>query len=818
MPRIRNSEFRSYAWIKSELQKAGWNVKNPSIDVNGEVYYQQECLDHTEIKEHLGNQKPEFVIKLNELDFWVIEAKAETTDLEIAFQEAVEYGKDINNSNIIKAKIVTGVAGTDPNEMFVKSAYLEENGEYKVITYNREEITSLITKERAVQLLSNNSATLEDLIPDERMLITTAEDINEVMHDGSINKDARAKVISALLLSMIGHGGPDIRADIEVFVDSINSRARQILRRHNKENFYESIRLSLPERQNAQRKFQQALVKTYHLLHKIDIKAAMNSGTDVLGKFYEVFLKYGNGAKDIGIVLTPRHVTQYACEVLNIRHTDIVYDPTCGTGGFLVAAFDYVRKNSTPHQVQVFKEHKIFGIEQDSTITALAIVNMIFRGDGKSNIINDDCFPVNLKKRNVDGVESAQYSSEVVNEEEGEAEEKPVTKVLMNPPFSKKSETEKEQKFVHHALDQMEDGGLLFAIVPTSVMIKGGALKKWREQLLEKNTLLAVLTLPEDLFYPVGTRTVGVFIKKGISHPQDNKVLWAKVNTDGFIKSKGRRLPSNRVPNELETIKNDLKLHLYDPNALEKNVPEFIKTCPINFEDGFLELMPEVYLDEKEPTIEELADGADEYFREYLAYLIKAGVRLELNAPDTTVVDITPPHDYKLFPLSDFIKADFTSGSVHAISDVYEGDIPLISCKTEDNGIVGYYDVELVNQYNHCFTIAGDGSFPLTTYYHYNNVGSYDNVTIAPLKEELSLSTIFFLASRLNRMRWRYSYGRKCYSNKVKELKVLLPVNEQGELDVNFIFQLFEKLYGWNEISSYIEAEKAQLVNQEEEL
>lgn len=229
MPRIRNSEFRSYVWIKSELQKAGWNVKNPSIDVNGEVYYQQECLDHTEIKEHLGNQKPEFVIKLNELDFWVIEAKAETTDLEIAFQEAVEYGKDINNSNIIKAKIVTGVAGTDPNEMFVKSAFLEENGEYKVITYNREEITSLITKERAEQLLSNNSATLEDLIPDERMLITTAEDINEVMHDGSINKDARAKVISALLLSMIGPGGPDIRADIEVFVDSINSRARHTI-------------------------------------------------------------------------------------------------------------------------------------------------------------------------------------------------------------------------------------------------------------------------------------------------------------------------------------------------------------------------------------------------------------------------------------------------------------------------------------------------------------------------------------------------------------------------------------------------------------
>ncbi|MFY0543910.1 N-6 DNA methylase [Brevibacillus sp. H7] len=803
MPRVRVSEYRSYAWIKTELQNAGWNVKNPSLDTNGEVYYQQECLNHSEIREQLVNQKPEFVVKLNELDFWVIEAKADTADLELAFREAIEYGNQINQSSVIKAKIVTGVAGTEPNEMLVKNAFLDIDGTYKVITYRGEEITSLITKDRAEQLIASGTSALQDLIPEEKMLIKTAEAINEEMHNGSINKDARARVISALLLSLVGAGGPDFRADIEVFIDSINSRARQVLRRHNKEGFYESIKLTLPEMENAKRKFHQALIKTYFLLQKIDIKAAMNSGTDVLGKFYEVFLKYGNGAKDIGIVLTPRHITQFACEVLNIRHTDIIYDPTCGTGGFLVAAFDYVRKHSTQQQVQTFKEHKIFGIEQDAIVTALAIVNMIFRGDGKSNIRNDDCFPVHLVKRTINGIETAVYSNT--------PGEKPVTKVLMNPPFSKKSETEKEHKFVQHALDQMEDGGTLFAIVPTSVMIKGGVLKEWRKQLLQSNTLLAVLTFPEDLFYPVGTRTVGIFIKKGIPHPQGCNVFWSKVNSDGFIKSKGKRLPSDRVPNDLETLKNDLKMHLYDQSAINKNIPEFVKTCPIDFNDSFLELMPEVYLDEKEPTLEEMADGADQYFREYLAYLIKSGVRLTLKAPDLSISDITPPHAFKLFDLTDFIKGDVTSGVVHAISDFYEGDIPLVSCKTEDNGIVGFYDIQLEDQYNHCFTIAGDGSFPLTTYYHFFNIAAYDNVTIAPLKDNLSLSTIFFLASRLNRMRWRYSYGRKCYSNKVRELKVLLPINQQGNLDETFISQFFDRLYGWSEISSFIEMERSKI-------
>lgn len=57
---------------------------------------------------------------------------------------------------------------------------------------------------------------------------------------------------------------------------------------------------------------------TCSLLNEINIKAAMNSGTDILGEFYEVFLKYGNDAKDIGIVLTPRHITKFACDVLDI--------------------------------------------------------------------------------------------------------------------------------------------------------------------------------------------------------------------------------------------------------------------------------------------------------------------------------------------------------------------------------------------------------------------------------------------------------------------------------------------------------------------
>jgi len=115
-----------------------------------------------------------------------------------------------------------------------------------------------------------------------------------------------------------------------------------------------------------------------------------------------VFLKYGNGAKEIGIVLTPRHISKFAVEVLDIKHNDFILDPTCGTGGFLVSAFDFVKQSSTDEQINKFKEFNIFGIESDDDVVALALVNMIFRGDGRNNIREGDCFQKNITK-NVKG-------------------------------------------------------------------------------------------------------------------------------------------------------------------------------------------------------------------------------------------------------------------------------------------------------------------------------------------------------------------------------------------------------------------------------
>lgn len=622
MAKKRVSEFTSYIFIKNVLENMGWITKNPERNIDGEVYTQQECLDNVAIKEQLINLKPEYIVKVSEDKYYVIEAKSDLAELDKAYKEAKDYAEKINRSDIISAPIISGVAGNDEDGYQVKSAFLD-NGEFKQINYRGKEITSLISKSLAQELVEKNSASIDNLLVDEKQLLVTAEEINEILHLGSINKDERASVMATLLLALIDDTKPNYNASPTVFVKDINSRAEEVLISHNKRDFFKHIEIKLPGKEEAQKKYKKSLVSTIFALEKINIKAAMNSGTDILGKFYEVFLKYGNGAKDIGIVLTPRHVAKFACEVLNITHNDLVYDPTCGTGGFLVSAFDYVREHSTNEQLKEFKKHRIFGVEQQPKIAALAIVNMIFRGDGSNNIVDNNCLEISLKKLILNSSKTAEYDKKGANKDQ-----EPVNKVLMNPPFALKDKDEKEHKFIQHALEQMETGGLLFAIVPVSVLAKSGDCYKWRKNvLLKDNTLLSVITLPEKLFYPVGVHTCAMIVKKGIPHKKTDKVLWIRCLNDGYRLKKGVRFYDQTMQDDLEIVKNKVKLFCYDSTATMDNVPEFLKIACVDFEDKLLELVPEAYIDEHVPSEKDIKKGIEWLVRENAAFQIRNNIQ-----------------------------------------------------------------------------------------------------------------------------------------------------------------------------------------------
>ena len=537
------------------------------------------------------------------------------------------------------------------------------------------------------------------------------------------------------------------------------------------------------------------LIDTIQELDNLNIKSAMRSGEDWLGAFYEVFLKYANWAQDLGIVLTPRHLTKWVADVVDVQCNDIVYDPTCGTGGFLVAAFDHVKQQSNEKQLGKFKQHCLFGIEQETGVAALAVVNMIFRGDGKNNIKEGNCFAQFLSQHSDGGVSTARFVK-------NQSTTPPITRVMMNPPFSLKRSTEKEYKFIDQALAQMEDGGILFSVLPYPAMCKPKGYDIWRRDvLLPRHTLLAVVSFPSDAFYPIGVTTIGVFIRKGIPHPREQKVLWIRAPGDGFLKSKGRRLPHAKASNELTWAAPILKAFLRNPSHPVANVLQFHKVDSIDWNDKQLELVPEVYLDQANPSAKELFEILEEDLRNLLAYLVKIK-KATLNEASDSKRRPFGTTKWKTFSITELFS--LSRGHFHSIAALDAGSFPTISRVSTDNGCVGFYDIPdgasiWPERTITVSSVTGDAFVQPVPFI------ATDNVVLCVTKSEydsLELSSLIFIQAMMNHMKWRYSYGRQCYKNKYEKTDIWLPINSSGKPNEKYMSKIVEQANHWSIIKA----------------
>ena len=98
-----STEVDAYIFIKTALRALGWDTRNPEKVPGGQVYTQNECLSHPEIKRFLHLERPENIIKVTEKILWVIEAKRTHGELSKALSEAEAYAKKLNSSKIFKA-------------------------------------------------------------------------------------------------------------------------------------------------------------------------------------------------------------------------------------------------------------------------------------------------------------------------------------------------------------------------------------------------------------------------------------------------------------------------------------------------------------------------------------------------------------------------------------------------------------------------------------------------------------------------------------------------------------------------------------------
>jgi hypothetical protein len=129
------------------------------------------------------------------------------------------------------------------------------------------------------------------------------------------------------------------------------------------------------------------------------------------------------------------------------------------------------------------------------------------------------------------------------------------------------------------------------------------------------------------------------------------------------------------------------------------------------------------------------------------------------------------------------------SGDFHAIAELDKGSTPLVSCGETDNGVVGLYDIPKNKTYERCLTVAYNGSWPLLANYHPYRFGAKDDVGVLVPRKPMHEKSLLYVAAMLGREKWRYSYGRKCYLDKIQSVRIPLPMHD-GSIDEKSISEL----------------------------
>ena len=247
-----------------------------------------------------------------------------------------------------------------------------------------------------------------------------------------------------------------------------------------------------------------------------------NSAEDYLGRFYGEFMSYSGGdGQTLGIVLTPKHITDLFCELAQLKPTDKVFDPCCGTAGFLIAAMHkMVKATDDEAQRRSIRRDQLFGIELQSYMFTIATTNMILRGDGKSNLHNLDFLRQNTNQLQLKGC----------------------TVGMMNPPYSQGSKDNPnlyEISFTEHLLDSLTEGARAIVIIPqSSVTGKSKEEQSIKNNILKHHTLEGVITLNKNTFYRVGTNPCIAVFTAGIPHDKSHLCKFINFEDDGFEVSK----------------------------------------------------------------------------------------------------------------------------------------------------------------------------------------------------------------------------------------------------------------------------------------
>ena len=288
------------------------------------------------------------------------------------------------------------------------------------------------------------------------------------------------------------------------------------------------------------------------MVNEIDEKYILK--TDLLGDAIESALSETGGTKDLGLYRTPDHIRQMMVEMVDPDFTDTIFDPACGTAGFLFDAYDYViekarqtRQFPAEHIANMFYRTGIGGIEYQGRIRKMAAVNMYIRGLNPHNIDQGDSLKMYDPSR-----DGGSKSVVIANPPFGAERDQPAYPNVWEE-YSKESET--TILFVKLMFDLLKDKGRCAVVVSEGFLTWGqNSACALRKMLLNEANLRAVISLPQGVFVSKsgqGAKTSILYFEKG--EPTDF-VWYYKIENDGFS------MGTNRKPIEGSQIPKLLKL------------------------------------------------------------------------------------------------------------------------------------------------------------------------------------------------------------------------------------------------------------------
>ena len=531
----------------------------------GEYSYVQEAGSKEKLEKAVGHAVKHFKLDIrfeNNSVAVLIETKQSFTKAdEKQLAEYVEEERALHKG----IKIIAILANTNNDKIKVWRYFVDDSHLLK-------EETVLDTMEHYVKLFDTARQN------DKERVMKNTYDLNELLHKKDIDEKLRSQFVGTTLLyikDMVKKTGAtriddalkdklddvwkmmsaeEIRAGIKNTLDNLLD---------NSENKTKKIELLQKNVLNDQKVKKLKIKDWIEILDTIlmdiyrYIDADSSEGQDILNLFFIAFNKY-TGKADKNQAFTPDHITEFMCRITDVDRTKVILDGTCGSGSFLVQAMVKeiadCRRDKTEKEaeelIRQVKEKHIFGIEVEEKAYGLSTTNMLIHGDGNSNIKFGSIFD----------------SKKFIMEADPDI-------ILMNPPYNAKpigipaaykttwtakakdgkEDPTKGFVFVHFISDVIkelndlkEKAGKPTKQVKLAVLLPVAAaigtsdiIEKEKIAMLENNTLEAVFTLPNEIFYPGASACACCMLfTLGKPHSEEKETFFGYCKDDGFKKKK----------------------------------------------------------------------------------------------------------------------------------------------------------------------------------------------------------------------------------------------------------------------------------------